>query len=790
MTSSVVIELLGGLATFALVASLIQALPRRAMVRTRRVVPIVVAFALLAAALVAAAAVDVPVTGARAVDSCLVGSVVFATGLAGAVANRWALAVLALAPALAPGSQVSHGVGAMAVGVAFAVTAVGMRLPPVKAVAGSLIGFALLVEVGRGPAGALSCASGLLLLLLAAATRVSPRGRREILLGSLGVALFAALAGGSYALMALQARRHLDQAVVDARLALDAATGPTPSEALAGFQRAGIEFSSASSRLDSLWGRPVAVVPGAAQNARALSTAARVGQALAQAGADAVAARTSAHLHVTGSAVNVAALESLRDPAARAEASLRAGHARLDHVRSPLLLPVVDRNLRTLLDRIDRADHQATTLEDALAVLPGLMGSTTPRRYFLAIQNPAEARATGGIIGNFALVTVTNGHIDLTTQGRDDQLNTAGNPPARTLDGPADYLARYGRFEPAQTWQNVTLSPDFPSVGRVIEQLYPQSGGVPVDGVISVDPAALAGVLQLIGPVSVPLWPVPLSGSNVTPILLHDQYLLPQTARLEFMTDLVQSVFDRLKVVDLTDPKAISAVFAGLFREKHVLLYSAAAPEEHEFAQLGAAGALSAAPDDFLATTTQNSSGNKIDWYLRRSVRDDIHLDPATGSVRATVTITLENTAPSEGVPDYVIGGVGPQATRRGENRTWVSIYTPLRLDGATFDAQPIGVDHQVELRRNVFSAFIVLEPGSTSTFVVNLSGRVLPGPRYELNVFAQPAVTPEQLAVHVSLPAGWRVRSAPGGRPTGSEVNWTNLNISDETLGVVSSRG
>ena len=789
MTSSVVVELLGGLAMFALVASLIQALPRRSIVRSRRVVPISAALALLAAALVATAAVDAPVTGARAVDSCVVGAVVFAAGLGGAAANRWALAVLALLPAFAPGSQLSHGVGAMAVGVAFAVTAVGMRLPPVKALAGTLIGFALLVEVGRGPAGAAACATGLLLLLLSAATRVSPRARREILLGSLGVALFAALAGGSYTLMALQARHHLDQAVIDARLALDAATGPTPSEALAGFQRAGVEFSSASSRLESPWAKPVAVLPGAAQNARALATAARVGQALASAGADAVGARTSAHLHVSGGAVNVDALERLRDPAARAEASLRAGHARLDHVRSPLLLPIVDHNLRTLLDRIDRADHQAITLETALAVLPGLMGSPAPRRYFLAIQNPAEARATGGIIGNFALVTVTNGHIALTTQGRDDQLNSAGNPPARALDGPADYLARYGRFEPAQTWQNVTLSPDFPSVGHVIEQLYPQSGGVPVDGVISVDPAALAGVLQLIGPVSVPLWPVPLSGSNVTPILLHDQYLLPQTARLQFMTDVVQAVFDRLKVVELTDPKAISTVFSGLFREKHVLLYSALAPEEDEFAQLGAAGAMSAAPDDFLATVTQNSSGNKIDWYLRRSVRDDVHFDPATGSVHATVTITLQNTAPSDGVPDYVIGGVGPQATRRGENRTWVSVYTPFQLDGATFDAQPIGLEHQVELRRNVFSTFVVLEPGSTSTFVVNLSGRALPGPNYELHVFAQPAVSPEQLAVHISLPRGWKVRTASGRQPTGSDVTWTTPSTSDESIGVVTGR-
>lgn len=789
MSGAVVIDILGGLAMFALVASLIQTLPRRTIVRSRRVVPISAAFAALAAALVAGSLVDAPLTGSHVWDTLLVAAVVGLAAVGGAVASSRLLVVVALVPTLAPGTSTSHTIGAVALGSAFAAAAVGMRLPPIKAVVGGLVGFGLVALVAQGPAGALSCLAGLCVLLVVVAGRASHAARREILVATAALALLIGLAGASYARIALATRHTLDQAVTDARLALDAATGPSPAQSLAGFQRAGAEFAAASDRLDSTWARPVTLIPGASQNARALSTAAKVGRALAAAGSDAVAARTAAHLRVSGSAVNVAALESLAAPAARAQASLRSAQTRLAAVRSPLLVPIVQQNLRTLSDRIERADHQATTLEQALVVLPDLMGSRRPRRYFLAIQNPAEARATGGIIGNFAVVTVSDGRIELTTQGRDDQLNSAGTPQARTLTGPADYLARYAQFEPAQTWQNVTLSPDFPSVGQVIEQLYPQSGGVPVDGVISVDPAALAGVLTLIGPVTVPLWPVPLSGINVTPILLHDQYLLPQDQRLHFMSDVVQAVFDRLKLVDLTDPKAISSVFSALFADKHVLLYSASAAEEREFALIGAAGAMPPVSGDFLAAVTQNASGNKIDWYLHRTVRDEVSFDPPSGTVRARVTLTLQNTAPTSGVPDYVIGGVGTQPTRPGESRVWVSLYTPLQPDGATFDGEPLAIDTQSEVQRNVASAFVVLPGSSTSTIVFTLSGRLPSSRRYSLTMRSQPTVFPDQATVRVALPPGWVPRGDEAAHVGGNTATWSGAWSTDKTFALVGLR-
>ena len=115
-------------------------------------------------------------------------------------------------------------------------------------------------------------------------------------------------------------------------------------------------------------------------------------------------------------------------------------------------------------------------------MLPGVLGGDGTRRYFVAFQTPAEQRAAGGIIGNYALIAFDDGAFALQQRGRDTDLNTWGDVAHRTLTGPAEYVRRYASFDPARTWQNVTMSPDFPSVARVIEGLAPQSGVGPVDG--------------------------------------------------------------------------------------------------------------------------------------------------------------------------------------------------------------------------------------------------------------------------------------------------------------------
>ena len=145
---------------------------------------------------------------------------------------------------------------------------------------------------------------------------------------------------------------------------------------------------------------------------------------------------------------------------------------------------------RSSTERLRRSIREGKTATLATQVLPAVLGGDGNRRYILAMQNPAEARATGGIFGNWAELTAVNGKLDLGERGKSDALNPSGGSP-RVLNAPDDYASRYARFAPERFWQNVNVSPDLPTVGKVAIDIWNQAGRPPVNGVIAADSLAL-----------------------------------------------------------------------------------------------------------------------------------------------------------------------------------------------------------------------------------------------------------------------------------------------------------
>ena len=106
------------------------------------------------------------------------------------------------------------------------------------------------------------------------------------------------------------------------------------------------------------------------------------------------------------------------------------------------------------------------------------------RHYFVAFMSPAESRGLDGLIASYAELTADQGHITLTRSADISALNSAlGSHGGGHISAPADYLARYGGYHPEQFFQNLTFSPDMPSVSTVVAQLYAQAGGGHLDGV-------------------------------------------------------------------------------------------------------------------------------------------------------------------------------------------------------------------------------------------------------------------------------------------------------------------
>ena len=128
-------------------------------------------------------------------------------------------------------------------------------------------------------------------------------------------------------------------------------------------------------------------------------------------------------------------------------------------------------------DAIDIHCHAHEGQQDALGVAK-----------LALLVGKADAKAAKAGVGDVQRVRILN------------EEGPAASNSARRLDAPQDYLSRYGRFTPAQIWQNLNMTPDFPTVGKLIANLYPQSGGEPIDGVIAVDPLGLRTLLEFTGP--------------------------------------------------------------------------------------------------------------------------------------------------------------------------------------------------------------------------------------------------------------------------------------------------
>jgi hypothetical protein len=508
------------------------------------------------------------------------------------------------------------------------------------------------------------------------------------------------------------------------------------------------------------WSEPAELLPGVRQQLNALRSVAGAGGKVCSAGLDVDTALTSSALPHGPALISM--LRQLELTLSRAKSSLGAADQQISGARSSWLLPPISSRLDEALPKVSEATHDDQVAVAGVAAAVQFLGGNGPRSYFLAVQTEAESRASGGVIGNYGIVTANDGTLRLTRFGTTAPLESRGDGTTRKLIAPADYIARYGQFEPASFWANVPMSPDFPTVAEVIEGLYPQEGGFPLDGVISVDPFALADLLKATGPIVVKPWPTAITADNAAAVLLHDEYdELSGTARTNFLGDVAKTAWQRFTDRHLPDLETLVRDLSPAFAHKDLLLQSTSPATEALIRQIGAAGAFSApANSDFLAVTSQNTVENKIDWYLRRSIDYQVSYVPKTGAITATVTVNLHNLAPTTGQPAYVIGRGGKQLTKTpGENGSFVTIYTPWVFTSATIDGHVLLLSRSRELGVWADSAFVSIPPGGTTTIAVQLLGHLRAGSAYRLTMSRQPMVEPDEMNLTVQLPAGYRFR-------------------------------
>ncbi len=376
------------------------------------------------------------------------------------------------------------------------------RSRPLGALVGAIAAQVLLrLELDDAGASALVTFVAVSPVLVSAYIRSSRRAQRRIRVAVVALAGLAVVAAAGLAFAAVQVSSTCADAANNVRDGLEALRDNEPDRAVTLLVGATEDFEAAQRPLGT-WGGPARLVPVLGHQARATAVVADEGAALAET----AAAGDGRSRHRRAASSTTACLDL--DLVARFEAPLadavRGARRRLG-ARSPkrgrcgwsTRCPSAIADFGT---EVDRALPDAELAIEGVRLAPALFGGDGPRHYFIAFTQPAESRGLGGFVGNFGELTAVDGDLELTRSGRIRELIAApGAASGPSAARPTTSPATAGSIRPSFL-QDLTFSPDGPSVAQVMEELYPQAGGREVDGVIIVDPVALAALMEFTGP--------------------------------------------------------------------------------------------------------------------------------------------------------------------------------------------------------------------------------------------------------------------------------------------------
>lgn len=437
---------------------------------------------------------------------------------------------------------------------------------------------------------------------------------------------------------------------------------------------------------------------------------------------------------------DLAALRSASGSLAAADTAVDRARTTLAGIPAAHLRPELRAALTDLRQQVDQLAGFTGGATTAAQLLPALLGAKGPRTYLVTSQNQAELRATGGMLGAYAVLRVADGQVRLVTQGSSAEFNYFPYP---VLPLSPEMRALYGRILGAFP-ADVNLTPHFPTAAALYREMYRRHTGTTVDGVLATDPVMLSYVLQATGPVAVAGQAALTPGSAVRTLLSDTYRRLTARRQDAYFAAAAVGVFDAL-LRRPVNPRALLTALSQAVQERRLLFWTAHPAEQRAVATTRLAGIL---PDTEAVPTVgvflNDGSGAKLGYYLKPAVEASIGSCRPDRRREIRLRVTLSSAAPRSGLTRSVLGlGLaGDPYTVR----TLVYVFSPVggavregRLDGA-----PINLGSGTERRRQVAVATVETPPGGSRTLDLTLLTPVgsAGGPELFLTPTANPWTT------------------------------------------------
>lgn len=348
------------------------------------------------------------------------------------------------------------------------------------------------------------------------------------------------------------------------------------------------------------------------------------------------------------------------------------------------------------------------------------------KRWFVAIQNLSELRGTGGITGAYAILSSKNGKVKLDEYGSDKTLLKMGAINYKNY--PEELRDIWG--VDLGDWRDINASAHAPYAAQLMADGWKQKRGQTIDGVLFVGQGVVSELSGAVGPITVR--GVTVEPSNVIDFLSKDIYAKFTNVAVKdaVVGELAKEMFSRLVSGKVSASGFLKSAAEDPTGDR-IMAWSADKEVQKLFSNYRVSGEVSEKFGPNVLVTVNNAGGNKLDAYTFVDIEYVLgicNVDTFTGyqGRKSRVTVEIENTAPTSGLPAYVDLRLDDQfgeARPKGSNRDLVTIYGPVGSESEkiTVNGEEEFVSIGTDRNRPIWVFEVTLLAGEKKTLVIEM---------------------------------------------------------------------
>ncbi len=422
--------------------------------------------------------------------------------------------------------------------------------------------------------------------------------------------------------------------------------------------------------------------------------------------------------------VNLQPIIEAVEPLKKANASFQQQVRDYDALPTPsisMIRSAYDKGETQLNDLADRVNALSNTFQ----ILPTLLGDGQQRTYAIMAMTPSEMRSSGGLIGSVGELTTSNGTVHI-----GDFRSNGDYLPFGIGDHSADMKRVFtdeGPLHMSFDIRDLAVFPNTADSAVAMQSVWnrtPWGQGVPLDGVIMVDPVFLQQLIAINGNVTLPDGTV-LTGENTAEFLMNTVYQKYPENETDALFGVVagQAMASMFSHMDMGKLYKTGEMLGTMAKGRHFTMY---AFDEHIEQGVQAAGFTGQTPSSEtdpsvgIYLTEQNPS--KMGWYIKREAKiqrvncDDGDLYHVEFMVHNTMT---EDEA--KALPMYITGN---NSNNTGKAMEKILFYAPqggsisnlMQLGGKVDAVKETTIDGV-----NAYESYVQVNPGQMATFTFDV---------------------------------------------------------------------